>query len=384
MLADLGADVIKVDRPGRGDDARSYGPPFLKDLEGNQTDESTMYVAANRNKRSITINYASQQGQEVIKALAANADVLVENYKVGDLARYGLDYESLKKINPRLIYLSVTGFGQTGPSRAAAAYDPIFQARGGLMGVTGIPDGMPGGGPMKVGPSIADIVGGLYGVIGVLAALNARREAGGSGQHIDLSLLDCLVSTLGQQAQHYFMTGENPPRRGAEGNGAVPSCSFRCADGDVYLMAGNDAQYDKLCEALRRPDLKVDPRFVSNAGRVAHRRELLRILDDEIGTWNKADVLEALGSVGIPVAPINSISDVFADAQVVARGLQVRIPHPRAGEISVVANPINMSGTPVKRYSAPPATGEHTDAILAEVLGYGPAQIENLHRVGAI
>ncbi len=376
-LADLGAEVIKVERPGNGDEARRWGPPFLKDRDGNDTRESPMYLSANRNKRSITIDIARAEGQELVRRLAVRSDVLLENFKVGDLARYGLDHASLRELNPRLIYCSVTGFGQTGPKAHLPGYDTVFQAMSGMMSVTGLPDGVPGGGPMKTGPSLADFIAGQYAASGVLAALYERDglNGTGAGKHIDIALLDCTIAAQTHSVMTYLAAGIIPPRRGTEGNGGLPSQAFECADGGVIVICGSELQYRAFCEVLRRPQLADDPRFVTNSQRLAHRRELAEVFNALTRQWPARELLAALEASGIPSGPINSYPEVFADPQVVHRGVAQRVPHATAGEVTLCANPIRFSGTEPPRPTAPPTIGQHTDDILRDVLRMDPDAI---------
>lgn len=379
-LADLGADVIKVERPGNGDEARRWGPPFLKDRQGRDTRESPMYLSANRNKRSITIDIASADGQELVRQLVMQCDVLLENFKVGDLARYKLDHASLRALNPRLIYCSITGFGQSGPKSHLPGYDTVFQGMSGMMSVTGLPDGVPGGGPMKTGPSLADFIAGQFAASGVLAALYERdgRNGTGEGRHIDIALLDCTIAAQTHSVMTYLAAGVVPPRRGTEGNGGLPSQAFECADGGVIVICGSELQYRAFCNVLRHPELADDPRFVTNAQRLAHRRELAEVFNNLTRQWPARDLLAALESSGIPSGPINQYPEVFADAQVVHRGVAQRVPHPTAGEVTLCANPIRFTGEAAPTPTAPPTIGQHTDEILRDVLGLDEAAIGSL------
>lgn len=379
MLGDIGAEVIKVERPGKGDDSRQYGPPFLKDREGKNTAESSFFISTNRNKKSITCDIAKPEGQALIRSLVAHCDVLLENYKLGDLKRYGLDYESLKSINPGLIYCSITGFGQTGPYSPRPGYDSIFQAMGGLMSITGNPDDVPGGGPMKTGPSLADILCGQYASYAILTALYHRDVNGGTGQHIDLALLDSLIAATSHYASQYLVSGEVPVRRGTEGNGGMPSRLFHCADGDLMLVAGNNEQYLRFCEVLGHPELAVDPRFAEIALRVTNRRMLGEVFEPLVREWKLLDLLAALDAVGVPAGPINNLQQVFADPHVQARGMCVEIDHPlSAHKLKMVANPVNFSETPITEYAPPPTIGQHTDAILADVLNLSATEVAGL------
>jgi crotonobetainyl-CoA:carnitine CoA-transferase CaiB-like acyl-CoA transferase len=384
MLADMGADVIKVERPGKGDDSRMFGPTFLKDKDGRSTRESAMYVSANRNKRSVTVNIAQARGQEIIRALAAKSDVLLENYKVGDLARYGLDFESIKAVNPRIIYCSVTGFGQSGPYSHRLGYDTVFQGMGGLMSVTGEPDDVPGGGPMKVGPSIVDVITGLYTSNAILSALYHRDAEGGTGQFIDVALLDSVIAALSHYTADYLISGNPPVRRGTEGNGGMPSQMFRCADGAIVMIAGNDEQYRRFCAALKHPELATDARFLTNADRVKNRKEMTPLLSNIIAGWKQRELLDTLEKAGVAAGPINNLREVFEDPQVRHRGVQVEVPHPLSGTVKLAANPIRYSATPIEQYTAPPLLGEHTDEVLSDILGMDAGTLDALRKDGII
>lgn len=377
-LGDLGADIIKVERPGIGDEARRFGPPFLKDSDGRDTREAPMYLSANRNKRSITIDLASTPGQSLVRRLAQRSDVLVENYKVGDLARYGLDYASLRALNPRLVYCSVTGFGQTGPYAARPGYDTVFQGMSGLMSVTGLPDDVPGGGPMKTGPSLADFMAGQFATAGVLAALYERDTHSGEGAHIDIALLDCTVAAQTHYIATYLATRNVPPRRGTEGNGGLPSQAFACADHSIIVICGNEAQYRAFCGALGRPELATDPRFATNADRLRHRRELAQTFGALTAQWKAAHLLATLAAAGIPSGPVNDYREVFDDPQVVHRGLSIIVDHAEAGPTSLCGSPIRFVGVPPRTPMAPPVLGQHTDAILASELGMDAGAIAEL------
>ena len=368
LLADLGADVVKVEKPGAGDDTRAWGPPYLKDASGHDTTEATYFLCANRNKRSVAIDIATPEGQAQVRALAQQADVLLENFKVGGLQRYGLDYASLKEANPRLVYCSITGFGQTGPYAARAGYDFLIQGMGGLMSVTGQPDGEPGAGPQKVGVALTDIMTGLYATIAVQAAL-AEREKSGLGQHIDLALLDVQIACLANQASNYLAGGMVPRRMGNAHPNIVPYQAFPTADGDIILAVGNDGQFAKFCAVAGHPEWATDPRFSSNAQRVANRAVLVPLLRQATVMRSSADWIAALEAAGVPCGPINHIDQVFADPQVIARGLQITLPHTLAGSVPLVANPIRLSGSPVAYQRPPPLLGEHTAEVLAQWLG---------------
>ena len=376
-LADLGAEVIKVERPGRGDDSRGLGPPFLLDQGGRDTAESAFYLSANRNKKSIALDLSQPRGQEIIRQFAAISDVVVENFKVGALSRYALDYESLRKINPSVVYCSITGFGQTGPYSHRPGYDTLFQAMGGVMSVTGESDETPGGGPMKVGIILADIMGGMYATIGILSALR-HRERTGTGQHIDLSLLDAQTAALSHQAMSYLISGENPKRFGTSAPAVVPSQMFECADGFLALVVGNDPQFRRLADVIGHPEWADDERFMSNRLRVRNRTTLVPLLEEIFRRFPKAYWLERLEAEGIVSGPINEISDVFADPHVAARNMIVEVEHSLGGALKLVANPLRMSETPLNRYEPPPRLGQHTDELLSGVLGLGVSEIEEL------
>ncbi|GAB3476513.1 CaiB/BaiF CoA transferase family protein [Polaromonas eurypsychrophila] len=368
LLADLGADVVKVEKPGAGDDTRAWGPPYLEDASGHNTTEATYFLCANRNKRSVAIDTATSEGQAQVRALAQQADVLLENFKVSGLQRYGLDYASLKEANPRLVYCSITGFGQTGPYAARAGYDFLIQGMGGLMSVTGQPDGEPGAGPQKVGVALTDIMTGLYATIAVQAAL-AEREKSGLGQHIDLALLDVQIACLANQASNYLAGGMVPRRMGNAHPNIVPYRAFPTADGDIILAVGNDGQFARFCTVAGHPDWSSDERFSSNAQRLANRAVLVPLLRQATVMRSSADWIAALEAAGVPCGPINHIDQVFADPQVIARGLQITLPHTLAGSVPLVANPIRLSGSPVAYRRPPPLLGEHTAEVLAQWLG---------------
>jgi crotonobetainyl-CoA:carnitine CoA-transferase CaiB-like acyl-CoA transferase len=381
-LADLGAEVIKVERPGTGDDTRGWGPPFLNEDDG-QASDSTYFACCNRGKKSITVDLSRAEGQAIVRLLSRQCDVLVENYKVGDLQRYGLDYASLRAINPRLIYCSITGYGQSGPYSDRAGYDPIAQAMGGLMSVTGERDGVPGGGPQRVGVAVTDMLTAIYGVGGILAALHHRSHSG-EGQHIDLALLDVQVASMINIAQAYLSAGIVAARNGNAHPSVVPSQVFECADGRLMLAAGNDGQFAKLCDAIDRSQLADDVRFATNEGRVRNRdlviAALERVLRDKpVSYWT-----EKLAAVGVPCGPINDISAVFADAQVRHRGMRVEMQHPLAGALALVASPLRLSQTPVEYQLPPPLLGQHTDEVLAGLLGMDRSEIERLRREAVI
>ncbi len=391
-LADLGADVVKVERPTTsthpgGDDTRTWGPPFLKDREGHDTTDAAYYLGTNRNKRSITVDIAHPQGQALIRRMAQQCDVFVENYKVGDMARYGLDAAALCALNPRLVYCSITGFGQTGPYRDRAGYDYAVQGMGGLMSVTGpsrqeIADDAPGGGPQTVGVAVADLFTGMYATTAILAALR-HRDRTGQGQAIDMALLDTQVAMLANLGAGYLATGIAPERAGNAHQNIVPYQVFEVADGHVILAIGNDRQYAKFCEVAGRPDLAVDPRFVRNAGRVRDRGTLVPLLAAEMKRRSRADWLSALEAVKVPCGPINDLAQVFADPQVQARAMTAEIAHPRAGTVRVIASPIKLSATPVRYRRAPPLLGADTDTVLRE-FGLGADEVAALRNAQAL
>jgi crotonobetainyl-CoA:carnitine CoA-transferase CaiB-like acyl-CoA transferase len=376
-LADLGAQVIKVERPGGGDDSRAFGPPWLKDPQGADTRESAYFAAANRGKRSITINLSKPEGQALVRKLAAQVDVLLENYKHGDLARYGLGYADLHKINPRLIYCSVTGFGQTGPYRERPGYDFMVQGMGGLMSITGERDDLPGGGPQRVGVPIVDIMTGMYASIAVCAAIAHRAETG-VGQHLDLALLDTQVAFLANQAMNYLATGEAPGRLGNAHPNIVPYQTFRTRDGDIILACGNDNLFNKFCEVAGCQALAADPRFATNAKRVENRVEITAQLNAVFAKHPTREWVDMLEQAGVPNGPINNLKQVFEEPQVVARGVKIEMDHPTAGKVPLVASPMRFSETPVEYKLPPPTLGQHTDEILREVLKLGDAEIARL------
>lgn len=377
QLADLGAEVIKVERPGTGDDTRAWGPPFLKDSEGRDTSESGYFLCCNRNKKSVTIDFTTPEGQDIVRALAASSDVLVENFKVGGLSAYGLDYGRLREANPRLIYCSITGFGQTGPYASRAGYDFLIQGMGGLMSVTGRKDDEPGGGPMKVGVALTDILTGLYASTAILAAV-AQRDISGLGQQIDVSLLDVQIACLANQAMNYLCTGVSPARMGNAHPNIVPYQDFPTSDGHMILAIGNDGQFKKFCNVAAHPEWAADARYATSAARVENRDAIITAIHEVTATRTTDDWLQSLEAVGVPCGPINTIAQVFADPHVAARGVHISLPHNLAGEVPLVANPIRLSGTPIEYRLAPPLLGAHTrDVLLA--LGYDDKQIEKLH-----
>ncbi|WP_071334328.1 CaiB/BaiF CoA transferase family protein [Burkholderia contaminans] len=382
-LADFGADVIKVERPGAGDDTRHWGPPYLKDADGADTAEAAYYLAANRNKRSVTVDIATPEGQQIVRELAAQSDVVLENYKVGQLKKYGLDYDSLRAVKPDLVYCSVTGFGQTGPYAHRAGYDFIIQGIGGFMSITGERDGEPGGGPQKAGVAIADLATGLYSTIAVLAAL-AHRDRTGEGQYIDMALLDVQVALLANMNTNFLASGKPPVRWGNAHPNIVPYQTFQTLDGWIIVAVGNDGQFRKFVEAGGRPELADDERFATNPSRVRHRDTLVPILAEMVKTRDKADWIGALEAAGVPCGPINDLDEVFDNEQVVARGMQVSLPHPCGADAKLVRNPIRMSATPPEARTAPPLLGAQTDDVLRDMLGYDDAKIATLRAKQAI
>ena len=381
-LADLGADVIKIERPGAGDDTRNWGPPFLPTADGRESHESAYYLGANRNKRSVTCDIAQPEGQALVRELAEHCDVFIENFKVGDMARYGLDYASLKAINPRLVYCSLTGFGQSGPYAPRAGYDYIIQGMGGLMSVTGERDDL-NGGPQKVGVAVADLFTGMYATVGILAALR-HAERTGEGQHLDMALLDTQVAMLANLGANYLVSDQAPGRMGNAHQNIVPYQVFEVApraDGGkdfIILAVGNDGQYAKFCEVAGRPDLASEPRFVKNADRVRHRAELVPMLEAVMKTRPKADWLSALEAAKVPCGAINSLDEVFADPQVQARGMVTHWQHPLRADLPLVSSPIKLEKTPVRTDRPPPMLGQHTDEVLGELLGVDAARLATL------
>ncbi|HUP30440.1 MAG TPA: CaiB/BaiF CoA-transferase family protein [Usitatibacter sp.] len=382
-LADLGAEVIKVERPGHGDDTRKWGPPFLAGRDGRDTADAAYYLACNRGKKSITLDLASPAGRKVARALALQCDVLVENFKVGDLARHGLDYASLAADHPRLVYCSITGFGQDGPYRDRPGYDFMVQGLGGLMSITGERDDLPGGGPQKVGVAVSDLFTGMYATSAILAALYERHSSG-RGQRIDMALLDVQVAMLANLSSSYFVSGEVPGRMGNAHLNIVPYHVFRAADDFLIVAVGNDGQFARFCEVIGAPAWPADPRFATNPARVRHRDLMVELITARLSSRSAAEWLALLEPAGVPCGPINNLEQVFADPQVRHRGLQVRAPHPAAGEVSMVANPMRFSATPISHDRAPPLLGEHTGEVLASVLGMGAADIDALRQEGVL
>ena len=390
MLADLGADVIKVERPVVGDDTRHWGPPYLRGDDGEATQQASYYTSCNRNKRSITIDMATPEGQQLIRRMASEADVLVENFKVGGLRQYGLDYDSLKSVNPRLIYCSVTGFGQTGPYAERAGYDLMVQAMSGLMSITGHADGEPGGGPLKVGVAVIDVFTGLYAANAVQAALHARN-ATGEGQHIDMALLDVAMAIQCNQASGYLATGKAPGRAGNLHPSLAPYQDFPSADGNVLLAIGNDGQFNRFCAVVGHPEWAADERFATNSNRVKNRPALLDLMKPVMLTRTTSEWVTLFEDKAVPCGPINTLAEAFEDPQVKARGLRIDLPRwgDEAGapdgvrQVPGVMNPIRMSGTPVTYRNAAPSLGQHTDEVLQE-LGMDESDIAALRNSKAI
>jgi crotonobetainyl-CoA:carnitine CoA-transferase CaiB-like acyl-CoA transferase len=389
MLADLGADVIKVERPGAGDDTRHWGPPFLKDAQGNDTDQATYFTSCNRNKRSITIDMAKPEGQALIRQMALGSDILVENFKVGGLASYGLDYASLKEINPRLIYCSITGFGQDGPYAERAGYDLMIQAMTGMMSITGRPDDVPGGGPQRVGVALTDLFTGVYATSAILAALEVRNRTG-AGQLIDMALLDVGMAILANQAAGFVNTGNVPQRQGNSHPSLAPYQDFPTEDGAMLLAIGNDGQFARFCEAAGRPEWAADPRFASNTLRVRHREVLIPAMQAQTRTQTTAQWIALLEKKAVPCGPINDIGQAFDDEQVKARGLHIKqavapaiTANTAIESIAGVASPLRLTATPPVLIRPPPALGEHTDEVLAE-LGLSTAEMGALRATGVV
>ncbi len=378
LFSDLGAVVVKIERPGPGDETRGWGPPWLAAEGGGETRESAYFTCANRGKKSVAVDLGKPEGQALVRRIAARSDVLLENFKVGALARLGLGWDELSKLNPRLVYCSITGFGQTGPYRNRPGYDFLVQGMGGLMSITGEPDGE----PMKVGVALADVLTGMYAATAVLAAL-AHREASGKGQRVDLALLDVQVAALANVAENQLVTGRPPRRLGNAHASIVPYQAFATRDGHVIVAVGNDAQFTRLCEVAGRPELARDPRFATNPARVEHRAVLVPILAEVLATRPSRAWIDALEAAAVPCGPINDLGQVFDDPQVRARGMRVEVDHPLAGKVPVVGSPIHLSETPVQ-YGAPPLLGQHTREVLREVLGMGEAEIDELRRAGVI
>ena len=382
-LADMGAEVIKVERPGAGDDTRGWGPPFLKDPQGNETDDSSYFLSANRGKKSITIDLASPKGQDIVRALARECDVVVENYKVGTLARYGLSYEDLRKLNPRLVYCSITGFGQTGPYAALPGYDFVFQGMGGLMSITGMPDGEPGAGPVKSGIAITDLLTGMYATSAILAALE-HRNVSGEGQYIDISLLDCVVTINSYQAINYFLSGKVPQRMGNAHSNMVPYQVFRCKEGDVIVAVGNDTQYAAFCGVIGRPDLAEDARFTTAAQRNRNRETLIPQIAEAMLARTMTEWVTLMEAANVPCGPIYNMKQVLEDPQVRHRDMQLVLEHNSGSKAPSLANPIRFSDTPIRYQRSAPTLGEHTDRVLQDMLAFSAETIDALREQGVI
>jgi crotonobetainyl-CoA:carnitine CoA-transferase CaiB-like acyl-CoA transferase len=382
-LADLGAEVIKIERPVTGDDTRAWGPPYLHDNDGNATRESAYFLSANRGKKSVTLDIATPEGQTIIRKLVQQSDVFVENYKVGDMARYGLAYSDLRAINPRLIYCSITGFGQDGPLSQLAGYDFIVQAMGGLMSITGERDELPGGGPQKLGVAFADLMTGMYATVGILAALAHRTETG-EGQYIDMALLDVQVAAMANMNLNYLVSGKTPRRHGNAHANIVPYQVFDAKDGQIVLAVGNDGQFRKFCEVANCAYLASDPRFATNAARVMNRETLVLLIQDILVTRTIEQWVTPLATAGVPCGPINDIAQTFSHPQVKHRGMRVDLPHPLSGSVPTVANPIRMSGSPIRYRSAPPTLGQHTDDVLVSLCGIAGDELDELREKGVV
>lgn len=378
MLGDLGAEIIKVEQPGRGDDLRRLGPPFLTDRNGKETAESAYYLSTNRNKKSIAVDISTEQGQDIIRRLAAISDVCVENFKVDNLARYGLDYAALSKLNDRLIYCSITAFGQTGPYRHRAGYDTLLQAMCGVMSLTGHPDGVPGGGPMKVGFVLSDMLSGMYAATAIVSALYERDLRGGKGQQVDISMFDAQVAAMSHQAMHYLVSGEDPERFGTAAPSVVPSQMVECSDGHIVIVAGNDDQFRRLCRLMGCDSLAEDPRYLTNGLRVRNRKTLAPVLEELFRAKTKKEWLSLLEGAGLVAGPINNISDVFADPQTAAREMVVKVNHLHADNVPLLRSPMRLSGTPLDTYTPPPVSGQHTDEILKGLLRIPQADLDAL------
>lgn len=377
MLADLGAEVIKIEHPEAGDESRQYGPPFF----GNEAQGKTaFFLAANRNKRSVAIDFSKPEGAAILRDLIAQSDVVIENFRVGTLKRYGLDHESLRANHPSLIYCSLTGFGQSGPYAHRPGYDAIFQAMGGLMSSIGYPDDHVAAGPLRTGLSITDVITSLYASLAIVAAIAARHSNGGQGDYIDVALLDCTVATMSHYAMNYLISGQVPARKGNSGNGGVPSQVFRCRDGAIMLTVGNDGQFERFCRALGHPEWATDERFAKGVSRIRHRDILVPMLEAHFAQQEASPCLQALIDADIPAGAINDMAQVFQDPQVQARQLRTRVQDPVAGEFDVLTNPIRYSNEPVADYRCPPLLGEHTQQTLSEWLGLNPEQLDHLER----
>ena len=383
LLADLGAAVLKIEKPGSGDDTRGWGPPFLKDTQGGDTGEAAYYLACNRGKKSVAIDFTQSEGQAIVRELARGADIVVENFKVGGLAKYGLDYAKLSTVNPRLVYCSITGFGQTGPYAERAGYDFIIQGMGGFMSVTGERDDLPGGGPQKAGIAISDLMTGMYACAAILAAV-AHRELSGAGQYIDTSLFDTQVAMMAVMNMNYLVSGTPPGRAGNAHQNIVPYQVFACADGHLILAVGNDAQFARFCEIAGKTEWARDPRFAANAERVKRRDVLVPLIEAVMRTRTQGEWLAELEAVGVPCGPINHLDQVFADPQLLARGMRIDLPHPLSGTVPQVGNPLHFSATPVAYTQAPPLLGEHTATVLSQRLGLSAESLADLAARGVV
>jgi crotonobetainyl-CoA:carnitine CoA-transferase CaiB-like acyl-CoA transferase len=382
-LSDLGAEVIKVERPNIGDDSRAFGPPWVKDAAGQDTQDSAYFTSANRGKKSVTVDLSKADGQAIVRALAAKSDVLIENYKFGDLGRYGLAYTQLRELNPRLVYCSVTGFGHTGPYRERPGYDFMIQGMGGMMSVTGEPDDAPGGGPQRAGVPIADIITGMYASIAICAAL-VHRDRSGKGQHLDLALLDSQIALLAYQNTNYFATGKPPGRIGNLHPNIVPYQPFQTSDGEVILACGNDNLFRKFCEAAGCLELANDPQFATNGKRVENRAEITRRLQAIFSKRTKREWIDLLDAAGVPNGPINNVAQVFEEPQVRARSVKIELEHPVAGSLPMVASPMRFSETELEYRLPPPLLGQHTDEVLRDLLGHSESQIAKLRAAGVV
>jgi crotonobetainyl-CoA:carnitine CoA-transferase CaiB-like acyl-CoA transferase len=376
-LADLGAEVIKIERPGTGDDTRAWGPPWWRDRDGRETGESAYFLSVNRGKKSVTLDISRPEGQRIARELAAKSDVLIENYKVGTLERYGLGYEDIRAIHPGIIYCSLTGYGQDGPLASRPGYDFVFQGMGGLMSITGERDGRPGGGPQKTGIAVTDVLAGMYASLAITAAI-AARQPGGAGQHIDMALLDTIVAFGANQILSYWASGSVPPRYGNAHANIVPYEAFPTSDGHIILAVGNDGQYASFCRVAGRPELADDPRFRTNPDRVKNREILIPIVKEIMQSRTKQNWIDALKTAGVPCGPINNYAEVFENEQVRHRGLRVDIPHPLLGSVPTVASPMRFSETPVTYDMPPPQLGQHTREVLSGVLGLSAGELDAL------